>query len=215
MKKILLKLSAVAVISLVCFTAAVWAAGQTKSENAWMTVSQANIQSDLQTVTGSLPRFESKTQQALAAQLNQTAARFHSAIIADSKGDAPSCGQVNFSYACYENAEYFSVVIHGGVSFGNTWSDKVKTMVVSKKNYKLLTLKDILGDDAYEISRKQILEQMARTAEDYLEDATVTVDANRAFYMDERSTLRLVFDKYEITPGYRGTVEFVIAPYNT
>ena len=36
------------------------------------------------------------------------------------------------------------------------------------------------------------------------------VRANENFYISEEGTLTLVFDKYEIAPGYMGSVEFEI-----
>lgn len=36
------------------------------------------------------------------------------------------------------------------------------------------------------------------------------IDENQSFYITKDHKLRIVFDKYEVTPGYMGNIEFEI-----
>ncbi len=93
---------------------------------------------------------------------------------------------------------------------------------LDKLTGQLITLKDLFRDDSDYITRlsDSVKAQMAvRMSEDgsatyfYSSDypyefESISPDEN--FYISENGTLTLVFDKYEVAPGYMGALEFEI-----
>ncbi|QHI71375.1 DUF3298 and DUF4163 domain-containing protein [Aminipila terrae] len=84
-----------------------------------------------------------------------------------------------------------------------------------------LTLKDLLGNDYKEIANKQIKEQIAERSknpdntywdncEGMEQDAFKTIKENQQFYVNKKGNPVIVFNKYEIAPGYMGIQEFEI-----
>ena len=87
-----------------------------------------------------------------------------------------------------------------------------------------LTLKDLLGEDAYEYAADCVLNQMKeKVAEDpemYIywgvnssEDSNMEfagVDENTPFYINEAGNVVISYNKYEAGPGYMGVQEFEI-----
>lgn len=94
---------------------------------------------------------------------------------------------------------------------------------------KYLTLRDLLGEDYVEICNESIVAQIKqRIVEEenmsYFgfgpdgevdEEASIpgftTVTDNTKFYLNEQGNVVIVFEKYEIAPGYMGFQEFEIA----
>lgn len=87
---------------------------------------------------------------------------------------------------------------------------------------KVITLKDILGDDYIQIANTSIKAQMAeQMASDEAitywtedgeipEEAFQTITDDTHFYINETGAPVIVFEKYEVAPGYMGSPEFVI-----
>lgn len=84
-----------------------------------------------------------------------------------------------------------------------------------------LTLRDMLGSDYIDIANKQIKEQIAErsknpdnmywdTCEDMEEEGFKTINENQQFYINEAGNPVIIFNKYEIAPGYMGIQEFEI-----
>ncbi|MGN0402419.1 MAG: RsiV family protein [Acetatifactor sp.] len=83
---------------------------------------------------------------------------------------------------------------------------------IDMKNRKLLTLKELLGEDWVNSANAQIREQMEeRMAADaslvYWEDFT-GVNEDTGFYLNKNGHPVVVFGKYEIAPGSAGIQEF-------
>ena len=100
---------------------------------------------------------------------------------------------------------------------------------IDKQNGLLITLPSLFKNDAYinTISKeikKQMISQMEKDDsviywvynpnkldEDLeLVDTFEKIKANQSFYITEDNKLVIVFDKYEVAPGYMGVVEFTI-----
>lgn len=81
-----------------------------------------------------------------------------------------------------------------------------------------VTLKELLGDNYVSIANEQILEQMdERTAEnpDYTYwgsdmDGFTTIGDDTRFYINSSGNPVIVFEKYEVAPGFMGAQEFEI-----
>lgn len=105
-------------------------------------------------------------------------------------------------------------------------SEEFKYDTVSKKNNVLITLPSLFKDDSYvEVISKNIKEQMIennkKDEEDIywiegIGDYEVSTDifkrisSDQSFYINENNKLVISFDKYEVAPGYMGSLEFTI-----
>lgn len=102
-------------------------------------------------------------------------------------------------------------------------SEEVKIYAVDKATGKLLTLADLFqpGSDYQAVLTENIQQQMRQQMEDdemitYWLDSGVPewdftqLAEDAAFYIDEEGRLVIVFDEYEVAPGYMGVVEFTI-----
>lgn len=82
------------------------------------------------------------------------------------------------------------------------------------------TLRDMLGSDYKDIANKQIKEQIAErsknpdncywSSEDMGDEAFNSITDNQQFYVNEAGNPVIIFNKYEIAPGYMGIQEFEI-----
>ncbi len=93
---------------------------------------------------------------------------------------------------------------------------------------KRLTLEDVLGSDYVSLANqsidRQILERIAADGslsyfgydndDSGLAEGFTTVTENTDFYINEHGNVVIVFEKYEIAPGYMGFQEFEIGPAN-
>lgn len=98
---------------------------------------------------------------------------------------------------------------------------------IDKQNGLLITLPSLFKNDAYinviseEIKRQMLLQMEKDTSliywvdnpnkqEEDLFDPFEKIKANQSFYITKENKLVIVFDKYEVAPGYMGVVEFTI-----
>lgn len=132
----------------------------------------------------------------------------HSAVYAD--------------YAVVTNTEEWftlKIRVHEVAGSGNIY---YKYYHIDKTNGKIVTLGDLSADENFytvlenEI-RRQMREIMATDSEKtyWVDDALlgedfVKLDGTHNFYWSESGDLVIVFDKYEVAPGYMGTPEFAI-----
>lgn len=126
--------------------------------------------------------------------------------------------QVNVDYEVkYQDENYLSFVVTGDESWVSAYAVNYYYNL-DMTNGQQLTLKDLLGEDYVEIANTQILSEMQkRTAENenymyFDEDSggftTVTEDDN--FYINEAGNPVIVFEKYQVAPGFMGVQEFEI-----
>lgn len=93
---------------------------------------------------------------------------------------------------------------------------------IDKAGGKIVTLKDLFTTTDYSgILEDEIKQQMKVIMDEdpdktyWIDDAQmgqdfVGLDSNHNFYWNEKNDLVIVFDKYEVAPGYMGTPEFII-----
>ncbi len=123
---------------------------------------------------------------------------------------------VDYEVKC-QNENYLSFVLTGNESWSGAYA-VYYYYNLDMKNGQPITLKDMLGENYVEIANSQILAEMEkRTAENqdytYFDEemggfTTVTEDTN--FYINEEGNPVVVFDKYEVAPGFMGRQEFEI-----
>ncbi len=121
---------------------------------------------------------------------------------------------VDYEVKC-QNENYLSFVLTGDESWNGAYA-VYYYYNLDMKNGKHLTLKDLLGEDYVEMANRQILAEMEkRMAEN--EDYTyfdeemggfTTVTEDTSFYINQAGNPVVVFDKYEVAPGFMGRQEF-------
>jgi len=170
-----------------------------------------------------------KKNDAATKELNDKIEEYTDQIIKEYKHDvkmfnAKAREEVTTDYETVTNNDrLFSLRINTTVSL-NTTGATVKIYHVDKTTGKCITIQDIFRKDSgyLESITKEIKQQMQKQmAEDnqkqYFIDSTdmpeddwqgLTADAN--FYFNDKGEFVVVFDKYEVAPGYMGICEFTI-----
>lgn len=118
-----------------------------------------------------------------------------------------------------ENWFTLKICVHEVAGSSNTY---YKYYHIDKRDYKIITLKDLFIDNEYsavlenELRRQMNIEMAGDNSKIYwTENAEIGQDFVKLsdehnFYWSENGDLVIVFDKYEVAPGYMGTPEFVI-----
>jgi len=170
-----------------------------------------------------------KTNESATKELNDKIKEYTSQIIKEYKKDVKTFNgegreEVRSDYKVVtNNARLFSLRFDTEVSL-NTSGVTVKIYHVDKADGKSITIEDIFKKDSgyLDAITSEIKRQMRRQmAEDdqvmYFIDSTdmpeddwkgLTKDAN--FYINDKGEFVVVFDKYEVAPGYMGAREFTI-----
>lgn len=170
---------------------------------------------------------DSQNQESLVG-INRTIEEYAEELIAMYEHDLQeSNGEGNYalksSYEVIRDDErYLSIRINSVVvmASGNQF---VKIFNIDKSTGKLLTLADLFADNSdyaaiiSENIKEQMKERMAAdenityfisTPEEPFGFDTITEENN--FYLNENNELVIVFDEYEVAPGFMGVVEFTI-----
>lgn len=121
--------------------------------------------------------------------------------------------QTTIDYQIFNQSEqYLSFVVTSTDSW-NAASAEYHYYNIDLQTNKLLTLQDILGDD-YVATASKIIHQQMQTR--MAEDKSITYDdfgsirSDIDFYINEAGNPVIVFDKYEVAPGFMGRPEFEI-----
>lgn len=117
----------------------------------------------------------------------------------------------------YQDENHLSFVVTGDESWVSAYAVNYYYNL-DRKHAKQLTLKDLLGEGYTDIANAQILAEMEkRTAENenymYFDKESggfTTVTDDTDFYLNEAGNPVVVFDKYEVAPGFMGAQEFEI-----
>ena len=118
--------------------------------------------------------------------------------------------------------QYLSVRINTTVVMASG-TQYVKIFTIDRKTGQILSLNDVLGNDSEmkkavgENIKEQMRSQMAADSgiTYFLDSETPEWDftgltGEEDFYFDSQGQLVIVFDEYEVAPGYMGAVEFTI-----
>ena len=130
---------------------------------------------------------------------------------------------VDYEVKCNEN-NILSFVITKYESYASVYTEKYYYNI-DMETGKELKLSDMLGPDYIEISNEIIKESIEKrisedenqiffgygTDDNFTEQRFETITDETRFYINENEQVVVVFDKYEIAPGYMGFIEFVIA----
>lgn len=130
---------------------------------------------------------------------------------------------VDYEVKCNTN-NILSFVITKSESYASVYTEKYYYNI-DMETGKELELSDLLGPDyintTNEIIRQQIEERISSDEnamffgycedDDFIDMKFKTISDDTKFYVNDKEQAVIVFDKYEIAPGYMGFVEFVIA----
>lgn len=115
-----------------------------------------------------------------------------------------------------QTEDYLSFAVMGSENWNSGYSEN-RYYNIDLKEEKLVTLKDVLGENYIQTANESIEAQMEeRTLNDGLEFFTAEeggfagISDETKFYMNEAGNPVIVFEKYEIAPGAAGRIEFEI-----
>ncbi|MDD6207391.1 MAG: RsiV family protein [Clostridiales bacterium] len=117
--------------------------------------------------------------------------------------------------------EWFTLVIHGEETQASAFQFN-RYYHIDKKSGKEITLKDLFKKDVDYVTvisdeiKKQMAQQIKEEGKSYwLEDDGITepfqtIKEDQNFYLNADGEIVIVFDEYEVAPGYMGCPEFTI-----
>lgn len=120
--------------------------------------------------------------------------------------------------------EYLSFIIEKTQTSASAYFEQYYYNIDLKTN-RDVTLKDLLGENYIKLANEQITAQIKERAKDpdavywgfsdssdidMSEEAFKTIAADQSFYVNKAGNPVIVFNKYEIAPGYMGIQEFEI-----
>lgn len=116
-----------------------------------------------------------------------------------------------------ESSEYLSFVIYGYESWLSSGAAAYYyNLNVNTMQY--VTLEELLGENYVDLVNKQINQQIKERQENgsevfftQEEGGFETISEEQNFYINKAGNVVIVFEKYEIAPGFMGNVEFEIA----
>lgn len=126
--------------------------------------------------------------------------------------------KVGYELKC-SNEKILSFIVYEYQSLASAYSE-IYYYNIDLKNDKMITLKDMLGKDYKDICnkiiRKQIEERKKNPNNIFFdgESGFNGIKDKQKFYINKDGKVVIVFDKYEIAPGYMGSPEFVIDTLN-
>ncbi len=163
-----------------------------------------------------------KVNRSIEEYANQLIAEYEKQVAEDQAGDGHY--SVTSSYdVVTDNDEYLSLRINTTVVMASG-AEYVKIFTIDKETGNVVSLKDLMKDKADYITaisdniKKQMEEQMAaddskmyfyNTGEDSVDEFN-QITGDESFYFNENGEIVIVFDEYEVAPGYMGAVEFTI-----
>lgn len=165
-------------------------------------------------------------------KVNKTIEEYANELIAEYEKELKeSEGEGNYSItSSYEvisgNEKYLSIRINTTLEMASG-TEFVKIFNIDKDTGEIMKLKDLFDDTVDYITiisdniKQQMREQMQADEEivyflegenDFLEEDDIfnKITGEESFYFNQSGELVIVFDEYEVAPGYMGAVEFTI-----
>lgn len=123
-----------------------------------------------------------------------------------------------------DNSRLFSLKFNTNLIAANTSGNMIKIYHVDKATGKIITLKNIFDRDSNYLDiltqeiKKQMHQQMAKDDQKtyFIDNADMPEDNWKGltdaanFYINKKGELTILFDKYEVAPGYMGFCKFTI-----
>lgn len=176
-----------------------------------------------------VPKIETDNSgmQEAAEQVNQSAEEYTNRLIAQYEADVEAGGDDLHKsvYSGYEivtdNDRLFTLKITTDEIMASA-AESVKLYTIDKQADKILTLKNLFpaGTDYVKVLsdavKQKMEEEMAADENkkyflnDGMDSDFQSIDENQNFYINDAGHLVLVFDEYQVAPGYMGVVEIEI-----
>lgn len=142
-------------------------------------------------------------------QIEKDAQTYIDQIIADDTGHKG----LDISYDLIENSEQYLSIRLNILQTAASGYNQVRYYHIDKQQNRIITLKDLFKEDApyVQILSKEVKaymkEKETKEQGPFFLDDFKQIKENQNFYLLNNQTLVLVFDEYEITPGYYGVYE--------
>lgn len=159
---------------------------------------------------------------ALLAQAEERARQTKEAFVAtggDPEDFAPVIVDVDYQIYC-QTEHYLSFIVTETETRASTYTQYFP-YTIDLTTGEEVTLRDLLGEDWKEIANASIRAQIQERSQDpnnvYWDGSNgiegfQSVRDDQLFYLDQEEHPVIVFEKYEIAPGYMGVQEFEIVP---
>ena len=124
---------------------------------------------------------------------------------------------VDYEVKC-QNDQYLSFIVEKTETLASAYTE-FYTYNIDLTTGRELTLRDILGDDYIELANQAVREGIAQRSQDpdnqYFDPTQdglgfQSIAADQRFYLNEQGNAVILFEKYEIAPGYMGIQEFEV-----
>ncbi len=171
---------------------------------------EQRINTEIQTrIQAILDAAETRAQEAKAAYV---------ATGGEEEAFIPIIIDVDYQIKC-QNGRYLSFVVQTAETQASVYQE-LFPYTIDLEAGKELTLQDVLGPDYKDIANTAIRAAIAERSQDphnsYFDgtegvEGFQSVTADQKFYLNENGNPVVLFQKYEIAPGYMGVQEFEIA----
>lgn len=124
---------------------------------------------------------------------------------------------VDYEVKC-QNEQYLSFIVEKTETLASAYTE-FYTYNIDLTTGRELTLRDVLGDEYIELANQAVREGIAQRSQDpdnqyfSMEDGELgfrSIAPDQRFYLNEQGNPVILFEKYEIAPGYMGAQEFEV-----
>lgn len=198
-------------------------------DNVQVSAKTVKEQTDEVSVDASIPVIAGLKDKKYEAELNDILERHAmkdiEGIKQQAKTDAAEARKAGFPVRPYELNISYDVTASGGAADSGVFSLRVTTYtytggangvpridtynVDNGAEAKRIELSGLFGDGYKKTIDYEIAKEIAKTPENYFEDAFKGIAETQSFYIEKGNAV-IVFGKYEIAPGAAGTPEFRI-----
>nr|WP_106779568.1 DUF3298 domain-containing protein [Lysinibacillus timonensis] len=199
-----------------------------------LTITEFNVNEETYNADIEVPAIENLENKSLQDALNQKYLEESKALYKQFQTDVEQLEELGGGHmgvaSGYEIKTNTDQILAIGRYVENTVGSSSTTYqfdTIDKQNELLITLPSLFKSDAYidiisEEIKRQMISQMNQDfnviywvdhpnqEEDMLSDLFEKIKPEQNFYINDNSKLVIVFDKYEIAPGYMGVIEFTI-----
>lgn len=188
---------------------------QTLDNTSVYNIHRKNMHNASSNVTGYLPFFRDMNDREFASKINTSINDFYMKTMDEVSRNSEYAAkkpETRFNYELTGDSKYLSVIMQATINPGNTHAEHIKTLVLDRNQPKLYSLVDILGNGAYAMVDDSINKVIDANPGNYFKgmDGFKGTDSKTSFYINDKSELVVLYDKYEIAPGVAGVPVFVV-----
>ncbi len=193
------------------------------------TTPDKNMYADVKIPEISVTNDDGTVNEETTAQINKTIEDYTNEIIAQYEADVAEFGEeghqsVDLEYEVITDSDRLFSIRFDKLVVMASGAQSVKIYHIDKQTGEIIGLKDIFKDGVDFIDpisdniKEQMKEQMAGDegkmyfleSDDMPGEGFESITEDTTFYVNDSGKLVIVFDEYEVAPGYMGSVEFEI-----